>query len=151
MKEAYGGIVSFVFIIIFLVIVIGVLGLVVSYTKAFKMKNMVISIIEEYEGSGCRPELNSSESYDSACRSRITDAAKELGYSPASLKCNNGTTASREGLYCYSVENIGDNKIIFKVVTQIDLSFPIIEKMMGISFFQVSGDTMPIEIPADLG
>ena len=50
MKEAYGGIFNIVFIVIFLVIAIGVLGLTFSYTKAFKMKNAVVGAMEEYEG-----------------------------------------------------------------------------------------------------
>lgn len=151
MKEAYGGIVSFVFLVVFLVIVMSVLGLTVSYTKAFRMKDKIISTIEEYEGSGCRPEINSSESYDSACRERIADAAKELGYNPTSLNCN-GLEKARGDLYCYEVTNVtGTNKIIFKIVTQVDISFPIIDKIMGFRFFQVSGETMPIEIPPDLG
>ena len=39
MKDAYGGILNLVFVVVFLLIVIAVLGLVVSYTKAFRMKN----------------------------------------------------------------------------------------------------------------
>ena len=54
MKDAFGGIVNIVLVAIFLVIISGILGLVVNYTKAFRMKNVVISTIEQYEGaSGC--------------------------------------------------------------------------------------------------
>lgn len=146
MKEAYGGIVSLVFISIFLVIVISVLGLVVSYTKAFKMKDRIISVIEEYEGSGCYPELSGGSS-STACKERITDAAKELGYSPSEIKCSGDLTRSDDNLYCYSMERLtGTNKAVFKVVTQVDISFPIIDKIMGFRFFQVSGDTEAIEL-----
>ena len=48
MKEAFGGIYTIIFIVIFLVIVIGVLGFVVSYTKAFRMKSDIIYTIERY-------------------------------------------------------------------------------------------------------
>ena len=53
MRDGFGGILNIVFIVIFLLIVEGVLGLVVNYTKAFKMKNNVISMIEQYEAAGC--------------------------------------------------------------------------------------------------
>ena len=54
MRDAFGGIVNIVLVAIFLVIVSGILGLVVNYTKAFRMKNTVISAIEQYEGAdGC--------------------------------------------------------------------------------------------------
>ena len=48
MKDAFGGIVNIVLVAIFLVIISGILGLVVNYTKAFRMKNAVISAIEQY-------------------------------------------------------------------------------------------------------
>ena len=51
MRDAFGGIVNIVLVAIFLVIVSGILGLVVNYTKAFRMKNAVISTIEQYEGA----------------------------------------------------------------------------------------------------
>ena len=149
MKEAYGGIVSLVFIAIFLVIVISILGLVVSYTKAFKMKDRIISVIEEYEGSGCYPELSGGSSA-SACRERIKDAARELGYSPANLNCGGSLTKSSDNLYCYSMDRLTDsNKAVFKVVTQVDISFPIIDKIMGFRFFQVAGDTQTVELQLD--
>lgn len=138
MKDAYGGIVNLVFIIIFLVIVIGVLGLTVSYTKAFKMKDRVISVIEEYEGSGC--EIDGS-----ACMNKIEKEAKAIAYSPPSLNCH-GMNVGND-LFCYSVQKFdGNKKAIFTVVTQVDISFPIIDKIMGFRFFQVSGDTKTIEL-----
>ena len=53
MRDAYGGIMNIVLLVTFFLIVEGVLGLIVGYTKAFKMKNIVISTVEEYEASGC--------------------------------------------------------------------------------------------------
>ena len=85
MKEAFGGIFNIMFIVIFLVIMIGVLGLVFSYTKAFQMKNAIISVIEEYEGSGCYPEALSGASHDTACRNKIKDKARGLAYNPVSF------------------------------------------------------------------
>ena len=52
MRDAYGGIMNIVLLVTFFLIVEGVLGLIVGYTKAFKMKNIVISTVEEYEASG---------------------------------------------------------------------------------------------------
>ena len=50
MKEAVGGIFTIQAVIIFLVLAIGLLLFSVNYTKAFKVKNGIISIIEENEG-----------------------------------------------------------------------------------------------------
>lgn len=145
MKDAFGGIINIVFISIFLVIVIGVLGLVVSYTKAFRMKNAIISVIEEYEGSGCYPEI-SGGTKDSACRKKIKEKAKNLKYNPVALKCSGTNVYKVEGVYCYSMEKKSGDTAVFRVMTQVDIGFPIIEDIMGFRFFQVTGDTKIIKL-----
>lgn len=144
MKEAYGGIFNLAFIVIFLVIAIGVLGLTFSYTKAFKMKSAVVSVIEEYEGSMCSDNL----------KKKVQREAVNLGYSPTNLVCPDDYTPV-DGLFCYKLEEgsphkIGnDQYVVYHVVTQFDIHFPIIEKMMNIHFFQVRGDTEEIYIQKD--
>lgn len=140
MKEAYGGIFNLVFLVVFLVIVISLLGLTVSYTKAFKMKDRIIAVIEEYEGSGC-------ENNDSACMKKIEQEAKNIAYSVPALNCHDMSVG--KNLFCYSVEKFEGNRAIFTVVTQVDISFPVIDKIMGFRFFQVSGDTKTIELQVD--
>lgn len=145
MRDAFGGILNIVFVTIFLLVVEGVLGLVVNYTKAFKMKNNVINMIEQYEAVGCF-----DKSGNTACVKRIIDKAQEIGYSPVSLKCPNDFTAVK-GLFCYK-ESIVDNKSnyssranIYRVITQVDLHFPLLSEIFGFSIFQVSGDTEVVE------
>lgn len=154
MKDAFGGILNIILIALFLIIVEGILGFVVSYTKAFRMKNYVISAIEQYEAIGC---LKSDKS-DSACKKKIKEDAKRIGYSPVSLNCPNKTGAKYENvenLFCINAGEISSNKnsdwysstkpTTYRIITQVDLNFPIINKIMGLSFFQVSGDTRVIE------
>jgi len=154
MKEAFGGVFNFIFLIIFLVIVIGVLGLTFSYTKAFKMKNAIISVIEEYEGSGCYPEINGTSTFDTACRRAITKKAQDLKYNPVSLNCD-ATCSENSGMckggdvYCYEMKTThkdGKKYAVFRVITQVDINFPIIERIMGLRFFQVAGDTKQIQL-----
>lgn len=145
MKEAFGGIINIVFISIFLVIVIGVLGLVVSYTKAFRMKNAIISVIEEYEGSGCYPEI-SGGTKDSACRRKIKEQAESLKYNPVALNCSGTDLYKADDVYCYSMEKKSGDTAVFRVITQVDIGFPIVEDIMGMRFFQVTGDTKIIKL-----
>lgn len=145
MKDAFGGIVNVVFISIFLVIIIGVFGLVVSYTKAFRMKNAIISVIEEYEGSGCYPEIGGGTE-ESACRRKIKEKAEGLKYNPTALRCSGPNLYKADGLYCYSMEKKSGDTAVFRVITQVDVGFPIIEDIMGFRFFQVTGDTKIIEL-----
>lgn len=150
MKDAFGGILNIVLIALFLIIVEGILGFVVNYTKAFKMKNSVISAIEQYEAVGC---VNTDKA-NTACRNKIIESAKSIGYSPANLRCPSGYTKI-DGLFCVNEGEISRNKnkdwyssskpTTYRVVTQVDVNIPIINKIMGLSFFQVSGDTRVIE------
>lgn len=140
MKDAFGGIVNIVLVAIFLVIISGILGLVVNYTKAFRMKNAVISYIEQYEGaSGCFG--NSSAT---GCQEKIEEKAKSFGYHPTELNCPYDYTKSYN-LFCYKkVDSDSGKNYVFTVITQVDIDIPIINKMMGLSIFQVHGDTRAI-------
>lgn len=151
MQEAFGGILNLVLIALFLVIVEGILAFTVSYTKAFKMKNIVISAIEEYEGSHCIPE-SSSDNPNSACRQKIREGAERIGYSPTTrISCPNksdgyvGDWYVVDDRFCAkeSISQSGDH--IYRIVTQVDINIPIINRIMGLSFFQVSGDTRVVK------
>ena len=147
MKEAFGGIFNLFYIALFLVIIMGVLGLVVSYTKAFKMKTAIISVIEEYEGSGCDPGVGGST--NTACINRIKDEALGLNYNPSvHINCDGMTNV--ENMYCYKKSNIieKNNKkyVYYTVLTQVDINFPLVDMIMGFRIFQVSGDTMLIQL-----
>lgn len=139
MKDAFGGILNLVFISVFLLIVIGVLGLVTTYTKAFKMKNIVISSVEQYEGSCCDGNNGGASCVnDSACVSKIRIEAEKLGYSPVNLNCP--TDYSNNELYCIKKIDEG-SRYYYNVIVQVDVHFPIVSNILGFRMFQVSGDT----------
>lgn len=157
MRDAFSGIVNIVFVVLILVIIEGILGLIVCYTKAFKMKNAVIANIERYEGSGCDGSLGT----ETACIKEIVESAKRLGYSPTSNNsCDGMESVSVNGktLYCFKKETlpkeikhsgytVTKTYDTYIVMTQVDITFPIIDKIMGMKFFQVSGSTKPIQRP----
>jgi hypothetical protein len=157
MKDAFGGILNLVLIALFLVIIEGVLGFIVSYSKAFKMKNIVISAFEQYEASGC-----TSNDESTACRKKITEGAKSIAYSPTSISCPSGY-ASIGGYFCCNVDSSGvygtlssnrssnhytfTNQVrTYSIITQVDINIPIIQNIMGLSIFQVSGQTREIQL-----
>ena len=139
MKDAFGGVLSIVLIAVFLVIVSGILGLVVNYSKAFRMKNFIITAIEQYDGAkGCFGNGTGS----SKCESRIKEYATQLGYYPdaSALNCPKGYSKALD-LYCY-YENTEERS--YTIVTQVDINIPIINQIAGISIFQVHGDTRSV-------
>ena len=151
MQEAFGGILNIFLILIFLVIVEGILAFTVSYTKAFRMKNYVIATIEQYEGSGCF-----DDSGQSACMQRIQKRAAHINYRPTvKINCPYGQEAIAN-LFCANPEGVscaseGENSTqyrCYRIVTQVDINFPIVNKIMGLEFFQVSGETRTIRKPS---
>lgn len=168
MKDAFGGIFNLAIISVFLVVVMGTLGLTVNYIKAFRAKNIIVSTVEQYgAGQTCfRKGLT--------CFEKIKERLEGISYHPNSITCPaDGTDGYKEWwpaprdnggqnevLFCYSAQSVNDghlpvakkygknnqnNSYIFTVVTQVDIDIPIINKIMGLYFFQVKGDTRIIE------
>jgi len=144
MRDAFGGIVNIVFVAIFLLIISGILGLIVNYTKAFRMKNTVISAIEQYEGAkGCFSDQATGET---GCRDKILKGAEAIGYHPPTIICSKeeGYTLS-DNLFCYKREKSDSGKhYVYTVITQVDINIPIINRIMGLDIFRVHGDTRPV-------
>ncbi len=149
MQEAFGGILNIVLIVIFLVIVEGILGFAVCYTKAFRMKNYVISVVEQYDAAGCLEEKGGT-----ACVNKIIGHANSIHYAPSSITCQAGET-NVQGLYCIGEVSDSEEAVVgvnsasykyYRIVTQVDIDIPIVNQIMGLRFFQVSGDTRLVKI-----
>lgn len=161
MRDAFGGLINIAIIIIFLVIVSGYMAYNVSYAKAFRVKNKVISTIEEFEG-----RCDFSKSNDK-CVKIIKTYMAQIGYNPLGKddasnshfdtpsNCNENTVNCQTG-YCtmkceYDAGGSGSNAVgnkyyYYRVVTYVTLDIPIINKIMsGMTVFQVTGDTMRIK------
>lgn len=140
MKDAFGGIFNLAIISVFLIVVMGILGLTVSYTRAFRAKNIIISRFEQF-GSSCKKT-------DSSCFKKIKADTESITYLPHNLNCPGGYN-NADGLYCWvgttSVSRTGHVDYRYRIITQVDIDIPIINKIMGLYFFQVKGDTRLIE------
>lgn len=140
MRDAFGGVVNLAMIVVFLVLVCGYLAFNVNYTKAFRVKNYIITSLEQYEGN-CAS--------GTACSDKIQAYIKQVGYSAPNFKiddyiCNYG--------YCYKEFKVSNelddsvseskNQVYYRVVTQINIDIPIVNKIMpGLKIFQISGNT----------
>lgn len=146
MRDAFGGVVNLSMIVVFLVLVCGYLAFNVNYTKAFRVKNYIITTIEQYEGT-C--------GLNSPCRSKIRSYINQVGYNASSLDLTSeGYECDRTYGYCYKefkVQNSSgaynehNEQYYYRVVTQINIDIPIINKIMpGLRIFQISGNTKAI-------
>ena len=150
MRDAMGGSVALVIIVVFIVIALGYMAFNVNYTKAFRMKNKIISVYEDYEGK-CFKESKG------ACRDAIVSYAKTLGYSGGSgMSCPTGYT-NVDNLYCYkrieSSVNISGDGIVedtrikgyYRIITKINVEIPIINNILDLKIFYITGDTKSFE------
>lgn len=144
MRDAIGGIYNLTFIAVFMLVISGYLAFSVSYNKAFKVKNKVISVLEQYEH------------YNNDSKKAIIDYMNQIGYN-ASIKL----TADELGkgwkcpkdlkgvCYKWTVEpgsiEAGIPKGYYSVKTAVDIDVPIFNKFLPyMTFFQTQGDTMTI-------
>lgn len=138
MREAFGGVLNIFVIVVVLLLIVGILGFTVNYTKAFRMKNFVISGFENFEAAG-NCEMNT------ACYKWIVEKAGTIGFSPKNdLSCPTNYV-NVNGYYCYLETNKSNGKYVYTIQTQVDIDLPIINKIMGLSIFKIHGDTRVIK------
>ncbi len=147
MRDSLGGAVNVIIIVVFIVVALGYMAFNVNYTKAFRMKNKIISEYEKAEGD-CGSGI---------CPANIEKYANEIGYKPnrSTFHCN-GMTPGYKNLYCYdeiavntritSDDSINDraNGVYYRIVTKINIEIPIIDNIFDLDVFKISGDTKTI-------
>lgn len=152
MRESIGGSMLLYLVIIFVTVVMLLFSSILTYSKAYKIKNRIIEIIEKYE---------SYESFNSNNENNVTEELnldlRDAGYNVANpAKCDNiknnlttGTNAKYKNLsdnkniygYNYCVfevlDNLNDGQY-YVVVTFVEFQFPIIGDVLT---FPVYGET----------
>lgn len=156
MREGIGSVVMIAIIVFFIVAASSFLAFNVNYTKAFRMKNKIISVYEEYEG----------DCTSSACITELRTYAYEIGYQPSHLECDEfggGYVARPDDgnvLFCErktvvntnysgSSSGIDANGVVgdkigthyYSVYTTININIPIFNNLFSPKFLYVFGDT----------
>ena len=140
MREAFGGTWILGFVVLFIVLFSGYLAVSVNYTKAFKVKNRIINIIEENEGyseSNYTSSVMESMSTDdlkasSQTEDKIYAFLKEIGYRTTEIsesRCPNdanGNSTYQDGGYCVETLSNDQGYRYYKVTTFIKLEIPIV-------------------------
>ena len=153
MRDAMGGSVTIVIVVVFIVVALGYMAFNVNYTKAFRMKDKIISLYNDYNGE-CTQNTN--------CQNEIKKYAEQIGYQGYKFEtCPSGFDLSTSGLYCYkkstgitsSLEEVDINEnspgivnpkanyYSYTIVTRINVQLPIVNKFLSFRFLDISGDT----------
>ncbi len=159
MRDAIGGTVNIVIIAVFMVLVSGYMAFNVSYVKAFKVKNRIIDLVEQYEGN-CSPSDPSN-----VCTKKILSYMNDIGYNTR-IAVNPGNFCATGKVCCNSdrgfcinekivekgtgksggTQTDGDTRAYYQVLTQVTIDIPVIRNLMPhMSIFQVTGETKTIK------
>lgn len=166
MRESIGGALLLNIVIVIVGIISAFLIGSIAYSKAFKAKNRVIAVIDEYNG------VCDFDNYNDECANKINDELKDMGYSSnISAECKKGVYNSyindSTGVKDISAKYLGDNGLkycvyeftlcdvtringlsqcmdssneyhYYKVITFMHFDIPLISQFLE---FSVSGDT----------
>lgn len=132
MREAFGGTFMIKLALIFIIIYVSFMAVAINYAKAFRVKNGVINIVEQYQYSGSPT--------DTAIQ-KIDDYLADIGYDYSSSKsqlqghCSGGNFIDRG----VCIVNKGDtDNPYYKVTTYIYIELPFFQINMTIP---ISGET----------
>lgn len=148
MREAFGGTFMLKLGLVFLVIYISLMAAAINYSKAFRMKNQIINIIEHYQYSG------SSDPNDKAI-TEINNYLKGVANTkPGEAVCKNASeNTNNSNGYTYTEEGaciihmgmldsvVGSSTRYYKVVTFITININFFDMDFNIP---VSGETKVI-------
>lgn len=131
MKDAIGGSSLLYLVVIFTSIIILFFVGIIAYSKAYKVKNRIIEVIEKNEG------------YDVNVANSLTSDLKSAGYRTATeeqviAKCKGGLTVDPGFLYCVYEDTHADGSKSYEVVTYIHFDFPVVGDVL---VFPVRGET----------
>lgn len=119
MKESFGSTFMFAMIMIILVIFVAFMSITLNFARAFRVKNGVIDIIEQYEG------INNVDTYN-----KISNYIDKMGYSCKSDTFSNVTDYvinDSDGLRNgYGSFNDFDDKKIYDVQVCVTWNIPLV-------------------------
>ena len=148
MKDVYGSTWTLQLVFGFILLFVAFLTLTISYSKVFRMKNEVITIIEKYGGYNAQSAeiINnylSSSGYQNTgrCENKHTLGVTSLDGTPSSV--NNGTRYA----YCVSKEEANNDALSdvnYEVVLFYKFNIPILG---DIASFTVKGKTADMVNP----
>lgn len=128
MREAIGGTWMLGVVVLFIVLFSAFLALSINYTKAFKVKNEIINMIED------------NHSFDTNAESTIQDYLDEMGYTTTRIDKSNCDKDEDYVTGGYCVRKICDPNLgsYYKVRTFVKIELPIVYQTFT---FPINGET----------
>lgn len=154
MREAIGGTWIFGMVIVFIVLFTSYLALSVNYSKAFKVKNKIITLIEENEGLTDKAQedivsyLNNVGYFVYGPCGRDSELEEE-GYSENHGYESNNGGVNKKYKYCVATRESNSDTLerkYYKVTVFFKFDIPILDSIFT---FPVTGETKAVYFPKD--
>jgi len=154
MRQTIGATWILQLVIIFMLIFVGFLALSINYTKAFKIKNEMLSMIEKYEGvsSGDSGSVALINNYLRYYNYQTMGYCEEGSYGSTNLDSNALVLTNSNTKYYYCVKKKDSSSATYpdRATFTIDTFFKFNLPFLGDLFtFRVSGTTIDINWPND--
>ena len=143
MREVTGSIWTFQLIVLFILIFACFLTLVINYSKAYTVKNEMMSIIEKYEGFGTKAKkIVNNYLYNNSYNAKGKCNSGEYGATSLDNPSLEQVTNEKEKYYyCVSTEVKGDGKTYYNFKVFFNFNLPIIGDIFT---FKITGQTKGI-------
>lgn len=154
MRQSIGATWILQLVIIFMLIFVGFLALAINYTKAFRVKNEVITMIEKYEGvsSGDKGSIALINNYLRYNNYTTTSTCDSGYYGVSSLDNSSIEPANKNKKYYYCVRKVNSStatlhdRASYDIVTFFKFNLPFLGDLFT---FRVNGNTIDINYPHD--
>ncbi len=142
MRESIGSTWVFMIVISFTLIFAGFLVLVLSYSKVYKIKNEMTSILEKYEGLTTESSEIINE-YLTNANYRTKGICPSGSYASEDLKSTDIVSdTSKKYYYCIENRLNKSGNVVFKVTLFYDFNLPLFGQLMK---YTIVGDTYGIK------
>lgn len=151
MRDAIGGLFSLQIILAFILLVNGYLAYSVNYTRAFRVKNGIVNILEQYEGHTEEAKERIAEYVDNM---RYQIPAGMLNYCQLNgAEDNSSCQCFASQGYCIKMTAVSGTDpesdeyrgVYYTVVTYVNIDIPVLNRFINLgNFLQVRGETRAI-------
>ena len=148
MKDAVGGSLLLNLVVVFTSIVILFFAGILSYSKAYKVKNKIIEVVERYDGkimNETNTAIIKSQVLDEINKELSIVGYKVVGEAPADTRCSNDSSRgtchnlnTSSYNYCICKQADAASAEVFEVITYVQFEFPVIGDLITIP---VKGET----------
>lgn len=147
MRDAIGQVFTLQIILAFVLLINGYMAYSVNYTRAFRVKNQIVNIIEQYEGP-----------YNDEGIEKINDYIDKMAYSVNNQQMLNFQNDNSDAVcpgyngWCYIEHSVSvddadgeRNGKYYSIVTFVNIDIPVVNNILGLgNFLQVVGETRTI-------